>query len=239
MGHGAGADDVVICELETLDLRLEPGRWAFEDDYGARIARHWDAACRANPALFNGRVLMMTRCSLAGGRLEGGLVEASFAAFLAWRDWGFPDAGVVNCFGSAAILSADGALLYGEMAPHTANAGLVYPPGGSLEPCDADARGQVDMARAIARELGEETGLEACEARDEGLVAVREGPRLSVAQRLRFPMSAARLVSRIGDHLDTEAEPELARIVSVAALTADEAGRMPAYARLLAGALAI
>lgn len=235
MGCG-GPEGVAIHRLTALDLRLVPGRWRFEAENEARIARHWAAARAANPALFNGRVLMMTRWSLGDGTLSGEFVKADFASLLAWRDWGFPDRSVLNCFGSAAILSGDGALIYGEMASHTANAGRIYPPGGSLEPGDVTAGGAVDLRGSIARELAEETGLDAGDATEEGLIAVQEGPRLSVALCLRFGEPAAALIARIGAHLGAEATPELARVMTVATLTAGESARMPPYADLLAQA---
>lgn len=235
MGCGE-PDGVAIHRLAALDLSLVPGRWRFEADNEARIARHWAKARAANPALFNGRVLMMTRWSIDSGVLAGQFVKADFASLLAWRDWGFPDRSVLNCFGSAAILSGDGALIYGEMAGHTANAGRIYPPGGSLEPGDVSASGAVDLRGSIARELKEETGLSVGDAADEGLIAVREGPRLSVARCLRFAEPADALIARIDDHLGAEAMPELARVVAVAALSAGETARMPPYADLLARA---
>ena len=41
------------------------------------------------------------------------------------------DYGIYNLFGSALIVSGDGALIFGVMGADTANAGRVYPPGGS------------------------------------------------------------------------------------------------------------
>ena len=53
-----------------------------------------------------------------------------------WRDAAFPIS--VCCMPSAwaLIVTADGALIFGVMGARPANAGRVYPPGGSLEPRD-------------------------------------------------------------------------------------------------------
>ena len=52
----------------------------------------------------------------------------------AWRDWGRPPAGVVNCFAAAVLRGSDGAFLLGVMGAHTANAGQIYFPCGTPEP---------------------------------------------------------------------------------------------------------
>ena len=76
--------------------------------------------------MWNGRVLLLRRGEIAGGVLSGAYSEVDFASFIAWRDWGFPDKSVRNCFAMAALRSADGAFLLGEMGAHTATAGQIY-----------------------------------------------------------------------------------------------------------------
>ena len=63
-------------------------------------------------------------------------LETDFKAFLAWRDFGMPAAGIRNAFGMAALISADGAFILGEMASHTANAGRIYFASGTPDPSD-------------------------------------------------------------------------------------------------------
>ncbi len=88
-----------------------------------------------NPHLFNGRVFLNfeRRVEALGQRrlLRGTASAVDFKAFLAWRDFGFPDRGVRNCFAMAALLSADGAFMLGRMSERTANAGKIYFPAGT------------------------------------------------------------------------------------------------------------
>ena len=100
-------------------------------------------------------------------RLGGGYFEADFADFIAWRDFGFPGEPIENCFAMAALRSADGAFLLGEMAPHTANAGKIYFPAGTPDPNDV-FDGRVDLDASARRELMEETGVSADEAAVQG-----------------------------------------------------------------------
>src|SRR5713226_8995453 len=85
-------------------------------------------------------------------------IDAHFASFLAWRDWGFPDGGVFNGFGMGALRCSDGAFVLGEMGEHTANAGRIYFPSGTPD-LDDIRDGAVDISGSIAREVLEETGL--------------------------------------------------------------------------------
>src|SRR6266576_268539 len=84
--------------------------------------------------------------------------EVDFASFIAWRDWGFPDKSVRNCFPMAALRSSDGAFLLGVMGSHTATAGQIYFPAGTPDPNDINGN-TVDLERGVIRELIEETGL--------------------------------------------------------------------------------
>lgn len=230
----------MIEEIEAADLRHSGSGWPVAEADRARIAAHWARLVEANPRLWNGRVLGTVApgrpggIAIAGGILSATTVEDEFAAFIAWRDWGFPEIGVRNLFGSALVLSGDGALLYGVMGRHTANAGRIYPPGGSLEPSDVAADGRVGLEASIARELCEETGLDAAEAARGPLLACFDGPRVSVARVFRFAEPAARLAARIRETLEGQAHRELDDIAVVRRGVDLPAERTPAYARMLA-----
>ncbi|WP_148259266.1 GNAT family N-acetyltransferase [Polymorphum gilvum] len=226
----------MVRPLSGVDLRLAANQpWPFELANRPAIEAHWREAQRANPHLWNGRTLKLVDWTLAGGRLCGACVETSFAAFLAWRDWGCPDRAAWNAFGSALVRSRDGALLYGIMAPTTANAGLVYPPGGSLDLADLAADGSVDVLGSIARELAEETGLAAADAHAGALFAVLDGPRLSVARAFRFDRDADDLRAAMLRHSRASAEQELSDIVILREPADLPRANVPAFARALAG----
>ena len=70
-------------------------------------------------------------CAALPAQLRGEFIETDFAAFLTWRESGFPAANACNGFAMAALRGADGAFLLGEMAAHTASAGAIYFPAGS------------------------------------------------------------------------------------------------------------
>ena len=76
-------------------------------------------------------MLLLARRALAqraagGLRFSGAYFETDYANYVAWRDWGHPGERVESF--SMAALRAATALLLGEMAPHTMNAGQIYFP---------------------------------------------------------------------------------------------------------------
>ncbi|NBN77045.1 GNAT family N-acetyltransferase [Microvirga tunisiensis] len=225
-----------VLPLSGLALTFDPaGRWSFETDNEAAIAAHWRAAVARNPHMWNGRMLQATDLALTPeGLLSGSCVEIAFASFIAWRDWGCPDRNGANVFGSAVVRAAGGELLFGVMGPKTANHGLIYPPGGSLDPGDLRPDGTVDLEGSIARELLEETGLCIDEAEPGALFAVRDGPRLSVARELRFAADATRLRARMLAHSRQTPEEELADVLILERASDLPAAQVPAFARLIA-----
>jgi len=233
----------MILPIDDVVVTLSPDSAAVDAGTRARIDAHWAAAVAANPALWNGRVYGVRAPGTAGGlRVEAGVlrgeaVEWDFASFLAWRDWGFPEIGLRNLFGSALVLSGDGALIYGVMGRQTANAGRIYPPGGSLEPRDRTDDGRLDVFRSVDLELTEETGLDVADAALAATLVAYDGPRVSVGRVLRFAGAADDLAARIRAFLAADPEPELADVAVLrrAGEAADE--RFPSYARMFAGHL--
>lgn len=233
----------MLHDITDIRLRLRPGTWPIADDLRPKVEAHWAACLAANPHLWNGRVLGTIAPGEPGGiAVDGSVltaeaVEGDFAGFLAWRDWGFPEIGIRNLFGSALVLSSDGALILGVMGATTANAGRIYPPGGSLEPADVDADGNVDVVASIDRELREETGLIAADATMEGMLVAFDGPRVSIGRVYRFPMAADDLVSVIMDELDRQEERELERVVAFHAPAELDRPDVTAYSRAFAARL--
>lgn len=202
-----------IVPLKSVRLTIDrEAHWAFERRHAMEIETHWAEICRKNPALWNGRTLKLAGYTLADGHFIGTCRECSYAAFLAWRDWGAPDLETHNIFGSAVLRSSDGALLYGVMSQSTANAGRIYPPGGNLDPADIRPDGSVDILGAIFRELEEETGLGMKDITADALFAILDGPRISIARVLNVPFAAEPLRDRILQHSMASEEQELSDI---------------------------
>ncbi len=123
----------------------------------------------------------MTSGALQDDCLDGVLAATDFAASLYWRETGYRDQAVVDCFGSAIFLGSDGALIYGRQSAGHINAGMLYPPGGFIDERDIGRGGAVDLDASIAREITEETGLNPTALRrDRGFLVTRYGPLLSI-----------------------------------------------------------
>lgn len=201
-----------VVEVDEVDLRLGAGRWGHETLHGAAIAADWAHRRAANPALFNGPFYVLARLRLEERRLEGECLRTDYASYLHWRGSGFGTPGL-NAFAMAALVSADGRLLIGEMGPWTANAGLWYPPAGSLDQSDVTDDGRFDVVGNMLRELGEEIGLEiAREAVAPGWSLVCVRGRLAMFKRIDLAEPAATLEPRLRAHLAGEARPELSDI---------------------------
>jgi len=202
--------DASIMRVERLELVLRPKRWAFADEHRAEIDAHFAALQCAKPALWDGRVLVMHEHTVADGVLRGAYLETDYASFTAWCASGRPETGVRDCFGAAAIVSADGAVLVGVMGPHTFNAGLIYFPCGTPDPDDVIGR-SVDLEKSMRRELTEETGFDPADFTEEpGWTSIADGPLLVQVKLLRSRESAVVLQARARAHLKRERQPELA-----------------------------
>ena len=157
-----------MVEVAELDFDLEARAWPFAKTHAVGIAAHWAQLSKAKPDVYNGRVLLLGRRELsqrADGemRMSGAFFETDYADYIAWRAFGHPGARVDNCFSMAALRSAEGAFLLGEMAPHTMSGGQIYFPAGTPDPSDV-FDGKVDLEASARRELLEETGIMAAEA---------------------------------------------------------------------------
>jgi 8-oxo-dGTP pyrophosphatase MutT (NUDIX family) len=216
-----------VIQITAFDLRHTGDEWRFARDERERIEAHWQRLTAANSTLWNGKVLMCHSVAVDKGRLSARFVTSDFASFVACRDWDWPDKSVCNCFGSPVVISQDGALIYGRMGEKTLNAGLVYPPGGSLEPADVRADGTVDVRGSIERELQEETGLVAAEAEAGEWIAIFDSHRLSLARAYRFPLSGKQIEERVLRHITEAHEEELAGIEIVRSLSQLDSRTMP------------
>jgi 8-oxo-dGTP pyrophosphatase MutT (NUDIX family) len=201
----------VIHRVTTLDLGFHQWPWPFADERRADIDTHFAAKQRERP-IWNGRVLLARNPDFTGGHFRAEYFEADFASFLAWRDWGFPDAGVFNGFGMGALRCSDGAFVLGEMGQHTSNAGRIYFPSGTPDLDDISA-GAVDMPGSVAREVLEETGLTPADyiaaAHWDCVVA---GAAIALIRILQVDVPGEALRARIEANLAGQQQPELSAI---------------------------
>jgi len=218
-----------IIPVDRLDLRFEPRPWPWADENRPAIEAHFKKEA-ASKQIWNGRVLLLHRHAIEVGVFYGSYFETDFANFLAWRDFGFPDPSIVNCFAMGALCTADGTYLLGRMAKYTANAGKVYFPAGTPDPGDVRG-GKVDLIGSVSRELAEETGLMANEV-TQGLCwyAVFAGRRTALVRPLRAREDAARLAGRIRVHLAREQTPEFEDVILVRS-PSDFVPEMPDFVR--------
>src|SRR5262245_24664469 len=201
-----------VVPVERLDVGFVPRPWRFADERRSEIEAHFAELQRRNPALWNGRVLLLGDFAICDGVLRGACFPVDYASFISWQNWNFPDPDVHDCFAMAAIQSCDGAFLMGQMAPYTFNASQIYFPCGTPDLSDVDGD-RVDFEGSVARELKEETGLDVSDfAAEPGWCTVLGGTLVGLMKLMRARETAAELRERALDHLASEEQPELSDI---------------------------
>lgn len=228
----ATAPDVI--RIERLALSFAPRPWPFSERERGRIDEYFSGLRSRMPQLWNGRMLLMHEHAIENGVFRGAYLETDFASFIAWRDWGFPDPVMRNCYAQAALRGSDGGFVLGVMGERTANAGQVYFPSGTPDLNDVVGE-TVDLAMSAGRELQEETGLTLSDVEPEaGWFAVMAGPRIAMMKVMRSREPAAALRERILASIAAQDEPELADIL-VARGPQDMHPRMPDYVTAFLG----
>lgn len=207
---------VEIIEVDRVELPVKSGPWSYADLHRDEIDDHFRQRKIKQPALWNGRVLLLREYAVRDRVLNGACFETDYSNLMAWRDWGFPDITVHNFFAAAALRTIEGAYLVGEMAPHTAPAGQRFFPCGTPEPSDIDASGHVDLFGSLRRELHEETGLNIDELEVEpNWTLVRDRGYLGLIRRLQTHETADRLRTRVLNYLASERQPEFSDVRAV------------------------
>ena len=198
----------VILPVDAVDVRLDPGQHPFERDNAAAIAENWRRESAANPALFDGTVVLLAELAYRGGHLVGRCHAVRYSTFLHWRN-DRTVAGAGHAFAHAMLVSADNALVAIRMGAHTVNAGRIYFAAGSFEPIDF-AGGQVDIGANMIREVREETGLDLAVAEQDERYHLLSTERGTVVfRRYRLAEPAGEIARRIDAFVAAETEPEI------------------------------
>lgn len=198
----------VILPVDAIDVRLDPGPHPFARDNEQAITENWQREIAANPALFDGTVVLLSQLAWRDNRLVGRCHAVNYSTFMLWRKRR-ENSGAEHAYAHAVLVAGDNALVAIRMGPRTVNIGRVYFAAGSFEPIDF-RDGLVDVDFNMIREVREETGLD--------LSAARRGVRwhaLSTAsgtvifRRYHVDEPADRIARRISAFVATETDPEI------------------------------
>ncbi|MBZ9986106.1 hypothetical protein LB572_03235 [Mesorhizobium sp. BH1-1-5] len=198
----------VILPVDAVDVRLDPGPHPFVLGNAEAIAENWRQEIAANPALFDGTVVLLSELAYRDNRLVGRCHAVNYSTFLLWRKRR-ENSGAEHAYAHAVLVAGDNALVAIRMGPRTVNAGRVYFAAGSFEPIDF-REGLVDVDFNMIREVGEETGLDLSTAeRGQRYYALSTPSGTVIFRRYRVAETADDLARRISAFVATETDPEI------------------------------
>jgi hypothetical protein len=204
----------VVFDIQRAEIKVLPGEHPFYLAERDAIATNWERESAANPALFNGQMLLQHRIGLDKDSLSSEGHVISYATFLWWRRQ-TERRGGIHLYAYPVLETSDGALVAIRMGDHTANAGSVYFACGSFEPIDV-VDGWCDPDRNMRREVLEETGLDLNDAHPgEGYHVAHFRRAVTLFRIFRFDLTADELVSRIERHMEIAEDKEIAAAVAV------------------------
>lgn len=201
-------DERLIFPVSRINVRVSREPHPYFLSHKAEIAANWASEVGANPALFDGSMLLMRTVEMREGVVSGECHVVPFSTFLLWRKTR-PAGTALHLFGLPVIVSSDGAVIAIRMGQHTANPGRVYCAAGSLDPDDISA-GYCDIEGNMAREVLEETGLPLSEAKTaSGFHGLHDQDVVTLFRAYHFADTAAELIERIAAHIAVDPEPEI------------------------------
>jgi 8-oxo-dGTP pyrophosphatase MutT (NUDIX family) len=197
----------VILPVDAIDVVLDPSPHPFELGKADAIADNWRREVAAKPALFDGRVVLLSEFGYDAGRLFGRCHAVGYSTFLYWRK---DRAGTAaHAFAHPMLVCSDNALIAIRMAAHTVNAGRVYFAAGSFEPEDFPG-GRVDAHGNMVREVREETGLDISDVpRGDRHHALSTERGTVIFRRYHLDATADEIATRIAAFVAREEEPEI------------------------------
>ncbi|MER8373010.1 hypothetical protein [Mesorhizobium sp. M1406] len=198
----------VILPVDAVDVRLDPRPHPFAWDNSEAIAENWQREVAANPALFDGMVVLLSQLAYRDNRLVGRCHAVNYSTFLLWRKRR-ENSGAEHAYAHAMLVAGDNALVAIRMGPHTVNAGSVYFAAGSFEPIDF-RDGLVDVDFNMIREVREETGLDLSGAeRGKRYHALSTNSGTVIFRRYHATAPADEIARRISAFVATETDPEI------------------------------
>ncbi len=205
-----------VVEIDRVEMGVTPAPYAFSAEERASIDSFYAERLKANPALWNGRVLILAEHRFEGDALIGRYSECDYAALL-WL-LGSPRAHphLRNAFAMGALRAADGAFVMARMASWTANAGRVYFAAGTPDLSDVTADGRVDLEGSLLREFSEETGIPASDVElMAGWTALVDARRISLMRQIVAREPADAVAARIRAFIAREQRPEIDEVIVV------------------------
>lgn len=203
-------EDGRLFDVSGYDISVAAGPHPLYRQRREEIETNWLVEHHANPALFNGEMLIHRDvCIDAAGRLVATGHLTPYATMLWWRKQ--PDRPVAeHLFPIAVPITSDGAILAIEMSAKTANAGRVYCAAGSLDSHDI-VEGKVDLDANMMREVLEETGIDLSTATPlAGYLGVRVFRAVTLFRTYLLPFDAEEACARVRHHMETDHEQEIA-----------------------------
>ncbi|MER9305046.1 hypothetical protein [Mesorhizobium sp. M0496] len=198
----------VILPVDAIDVRLDPDPHPFALNNAEAIAENWQREIAANPALFDGTVVLLSQLAYRYNRLVGRCHAVTYSTFMLWRKRR-ENSGAEHAYAHAMLVAGDNALVAIRMGPRTVNAGRVYFAAGSFEPLDF-RDGLVDVDFNMIREVREETGLDLSGAeRGKRWHALSTNSGTVIFRRYQATAPADELARRISAFVATETDPEI------------------------------
>ncbi|CAA0094387.1 Uncharacterised protein [Starkeya nomas] len=205
-----------VVEIDRVEMGVTPAPHAFSAEERAGIDALYAERLKANPALWNGRVLILAEHRFEGDALIGRYSECDYAALLWLLGAPASHSRLRNGFAMGALRGADGAFVMARMAPWTANAGRVYFAAGTPDLSDVTADGRVDLEGSLLREFGEETGTPASDvALTAGWTALVDARRISLMRQIVAREPADAVAARIRAFIAREQRPEIDEVIIV------------------------
>lgn len=213
--HTAGwPAERTVFPVSHIDLRILDGEHPFHETQRPAARENWAREIAANPALFDGRMILQHRLSVSEKGIVGEGYVIPFSTFMWWRKQAQRKDGF-HLFAYPVLEARDGALVAIRMGAHTVNAGQVYFAAGSLEEIDV-VDGRCDIEGNMRREVLEETGLDLRDAvAGEGYFASQHQRVVTVFRLFRFDLAAQEMIERIERHMLVAEDKEIAGAVAI------------------------